>query len=254
MAIAVWIWGVQALASGGSLAARRPWTMLASGRRYQPQVRAHPLFLQANRRITGAWTAYFAAAAVASAAVGPWASLALAAPTPLLGWLSYRYGDRYAASRLASPPSQPTASPMNREGAMSTSQEDLRALIEGKSDDELLAAVGEAAPSYQAFIEQTMAGMVEALDPAAAEDCVIGYEITTPDGMYAYRVEVRDGAVTTEEREPTDARVVLGLSLPDYLRLINGLLDGTQAFMSGRLKLRGDVMFAPQIERIFRRG
>jgi hypothetical protein len=230
--------------------------MLASGRRYQPQVRAHPLFAQANRRITWAWTAYFAAAAVVAAVIGPWASLALAAPTPLLGWLSYRYGDRYATSRLAQAQSAapPTASPTNREAAMSTSQEDLRALIEGKSDDELLAAVGEAAPSFQAFIDQTMAGMVEALDPAAAEDCVIGYEITTPDGMYAYRVEVRDGAVTTEERDPTDARVVLGLSLPDYLRLINGLLDGTQAFMSGRLKLRGDVMFAPQIERIFRRG
>lgn len=252
MAIAVWIWGAQALASAGSLAARRPWTTLASGRRYQSHVRVHPLFAQANRRITWAWTAYFAAAAAASAAIGPWASLALAAPTPLLGWLSYRYGDRYATSRLAQ--GQPIASPTtNREGTMSTSQEDLRALIEGKTDDELLAAVLEAAPSYQAFIDQTMAGMVEALDPAAAEDCMIGYEITAPDGMYAYRVEVRDGAVTTEQREPADARVVLGLSLPDYLRLINGLLDGTQAFMSGRLKLRGDVMFAPQIERIFRR-
>jgi putative sterol carrier protein len=45
---------------------------------------------------------------------------------------------------------------------------------------------------------------------------------------------------------------VLQLSLPEYLRLITGLLDGTEAFMSGRMKIRGDVMFAPQIGRMFR--
>lgn len=68
MDVASWIWGLQAVASCGSLAARRPWTALASGRRYPPQVRAHPLFAVSNRRITTAWTLYFAAAATVTAA------------------------------------------------------------------------------------------------------------------------------------------------------------------------------------------
>lgn len=178
----------------------------------------------------------------------PWVSLAFTAPTPLLGWFSFRYGDRYAAARLP----QLTVSkgiPMSN-----NRQEVLRALIDGKSDDEILDAVKAASGSYEAFIDESMLGMVDAFEPDAAEDCVIGYEITTPDGTYVYRVEVRGTTVTTERRDPTDARVVLGLALPDYLRLINGLLAGTEAFMTGHLKLRGDVMFAPQIERIFRRG
>ncbi len=68
----------------------------------------------------------------------------------------------------------------------------------------------------------------------------------------SYRIEVRDHAVDAVRRPPDDARVVLQLNTPEYLRLITGLLDGTEAFMSGRMRIRGDVMFAPQIGRMFR--
>jgi hypothetical protein len=242
----IWIWGVQAAFSGGSLAVGRPWTSLVSGRRYPPHVRAHPLYVSANRRITAAWTVYFALAAVITAVTTPWVSMVFIAPTPLLGWLSFIAGDRYAAARLA------TASDSNEGNVMSTDRQDaLRALIDGKTDDEILQAVRDAG-GYEAFLEETMAGMVDAFDADAAEDCLIGYEIVAPDATYAYRVHVRGDVVRTERGDTDDARVVLGLALPDYLRLINGLLDGTQAFMDGRLKLRGDVMFAPQIARIFR--
>jgi putative sterol carrier protein len=246
MNVAVWIWSAQMSASVGSVAVGRPWTALVSGRRYPPQVRAHPLFAAANRRITAVWAAYFAVAAIVSAFTAPWTSLLFAAPTPALAWLSYRAGNGYAAARLAQP--IPT-----KEGAMTDDRQDaLRALVEGKSDEEILAAALAEAGTFDAVLDQTMDGMREALDPDAAEDCVIGYEIETPDATYGYRVEVRGRDVIIEQRSPDDARVVLGLALPDYLRLINGLLDGTQAFMSGRMKLRGDVMFAPQIARIFR--
>src|SRR3954468_15858932 len=86
VSIGIWIWGVQAGFSGGSLAAGRPWTSLASGRRYPPHVRGHPLYIAANRLITAAWTAYFALAAVVAALTAPWVSIVFIAPTPLLGW------------------------------------------------------------------------------------------------------------------------------------------------------------------------
>ena len=35
------------------------------------------------------------------------------------------------------------------------------------------------------------------------------------------------------------------------LRLITGQLDGMQAFMSGTLKIEGDVMFAAQMQQMF---
>jgi hypothetical protein len=140
-----------------------------------------------------------------------------------------------------------------RDAMTDNRQAALRALIDGRSDPELLDTVRDASGSYEAFLNETMGGMVQAFEPKAAQDCVIGYEILAPDGTYVYRVEVQGNTVTIEQRPPAKARVVLGLSLPDYVRLISGLLDGTQAFMTGRLKLRGDVMFAPQIARIFPR-
>src|SRR5437016_4884825 len=72
-----------------------PWTALLSRRRYPDHIRAHPLFAEANLVITGAWTVYFTAAAAATALAGSWMAIAFTVPTPLLGWLSYRVGDRY---------------------------------------------------------------------------------------------------------------------------------------------------------------
>ena len=129
---------------------------------------------------------------------------------------------------------------------------ELHALIDGRSDEEILAAVGAIPGGSSELLDETMAGMADALDPDAAEDCVLGYEIEAPEGTHAYRIEVRGQRVTAEHRDPADARVVLCLTLPNYLRLISGLLDGTDAFMTGRMRIRGDVMFAPQIGRIFR--
>jgi SCP-2 sterol transfer family len=245
MSVGTLIWAVQAAGSGGSLVVGRPWTALLSRRRYPEQVRVHPLFPEANQVITGAWTVYFALATAATALTGTWASIAFTMPTPLLGWLSYRVGDRYAPWKLRR--SEPKgAAPMT-----TAAQNELRAQITDKTDDEILALMSETAGGVEGVLTDTVVGMGDALDPDAAEDCVVGYEIESTDAVYAYRIEVRGRDVQTERRAPSDARVVLQLNVPEYLRLITGLLDGTEAFMTGRMKIRGDVMFAPQIGRMF---
>ncbi len=246
ISIGVWIWGAQGAVSLASLLAGRPWTALLSGRRYDEQVRAHPLFTAANRWITGGWTAYFALAATVTALTTPWAGLAFAAPTPLLGWASFRIGERYADRRL-----QPSTTEGNTDMASTPEQELLRTMISGKSDDEILALLRESPGGTAAVLEMTMAGMADALDPDNAHDCVVGYEIDAEGDTVSYRIEVRGTDVEAARRPLDDARVVLQLSAPEYLRLVTGLLDGTEAFMSGRMRIRGDVMFAPQIGRMF---
>lgn len=131
-------------------------------------------------------------------------------------------------------------------------QDELRAQILDKTDDEILALMSGAPGGIEGVLDDTVAGMADALDPDAAQDCVVGYEIDSGGETYGYRIEVHGHDVQTERRAPSDARVVLQLSVPEYLRLITGLLDGTEAFMSGRMKIRGDVMFAPQVGRMFR--
>jgi putative sterol carrier protein len=131
------------------------------------------------------------------------------------------------------------------------SQSMLREMITDKGDDEILDLLRESPGGIEGVLDATVAGMAEALDPDNAQDCVVGYEIDSGGEHFAYRVEVRGHDVEAERCSPSDARVVLQLNVPEYLRLITGLLDGTEAFMSGRMRIRGDVMFAPQIGRMF---
>lgn len=132
--------------------------------------------------------------------------------------------------------------------------DDARAILEqavkSKSDEEINQFV-ETMGGAEAVITLTLEGMKAALNPDKAQDCVIGYEIAEGDTTHAYAVTIKDKQASYEKRDPADARVTLGLTMPDYLRLIAGDLDGMQAFMQGKLKLKGDMMFAQQVPQMF---
>ena len=132
--------------------------------------------------------------------------------------------------------------------------DDARALlaeaVKGKSDDEIMALVGTFGGT-EAALDTIFEGMKSALNPENAIDCVVGYELTEDSTTHSYAVTVKDKAATYEKREPTDARVTIGLSVVDFLRLITGDLDAMQAFMQGKLKLKGDMMFAQQVPQMF---
>ncbi|WP_323119845.1 SCP2 sterol-binding domain-containing protein [Burkholderia alba] len=87
-----------------------------------------------------------------------------------------------------------------------------------------------------------------AIDPQATAglDRVLQFNISQP----AY-VSIRDGAceVTTGTDEAAD--LTLTLSDDDLVSLLTGKLDGMTAAMSGRLKLKGDLALAQQLNRYF---
>src|SRR5205807_7163401 len=97
--VAAWVWFGQAVGSGATLAVRRPWTGALAARRYEPEVRRHPWFTQANELITGGWTLYFVVAGLVTALTASWVGLVLVAPTPLLAVASFKIGDGYARWR-----------------------------------------------------------------------------------------------------------------------------------------------------------
>jgi putative sterol carrier protein len=122
--------------------------------------------------------------------------------------------------------------------------------VKDKSDDEILEFL-KGAGGVEQTLDMTFEGMKDALQPDKAQDCVIGYKLTEGGTTYPYAVVIKDKKATYEKRDPSDARVTLGMSVPDYLRLISGNLDGMQAFMQGKLKLEGDMMFAQSIQQMF---
>lgn len=134
------------------------------------------------------------------------------------------------------------------------SREELAAMIEGKSDDEINAGVAEmGTEKVLGQIFEYMAGRFQP-ERASGQSAVIGWDITSPEGTHSYQLKVADGTCTTAQGNAESARVTLGMALPDFLRFLTGKLDGMQAFMAGKLKLSGDMMFAQSMQSWFATG
>ena len=121
------------------------------------------------------------------------------------------------------------------------SDEDLKAQLEGLGEDNVLREIFGRMP--EAFLAEKAAGT----------DATIQYDITTSEGVKQWTVAVTDGACTTSEGPADDPRITLQLGIVDFVRLIFGQAEGTQLFMTGKLKLKGDMMFAMQMQTWFNR-
>ena len=91
-------------------------------------------------------------------------------------------------------------------------------------------------------------------DRAQGVDGVIDCKILDrPDGGYDhYQVVVRDGGCSVS-REPTErARVTFRVKPVDFLKLATGNASGPKLFLTGGLKIEGDLMFAARVPDLFR--
>ena len=133
-----------------------------------------------------------------------------------------------------------------------SSPEELRALIEGRSDEEINA--GLKVSGVEKALDAVFDGMVQAFIPekAKGQGAVIQYDVGTADGKHSYQLKVDGGTCTVSKGSPESARVTLALAAPDFLRLVTGKLNGQTAFFQGKLKLSGDMMFAQTMQSWFK--
>ena len=127
----------------------------------------------------------------------------------------------------------------------------LAEMIGDRSDEEINSFIAEA--GKENVLGPIFQGMQERFLPEKAADkaAVIQYDIGLAEGTESYQVDVHDGTCTTSQGTAKEPTVTLALSGPDFLRLVSGKLDGVQAFMSGKLKLKGDMMLAQTMQRWF---
>lgn len=113
--------------------------------------------------------------------------------------------------------------------------------VRGIGTDEVLRAI--------------FSGMEEAFVPerAAGVDSTIQYDISTEDGTKTWSVSFAGGKCATSEGPATNPRLTLQIGLIDFIRLIFGQAEGPQLFMTGKIKLQGDMMFAMQMQGFFKR-
>jgi putative sterol carrier protein len=130
-------------------------------------------------------------------------------------------------------------------------REQLAAIVEGKSDDEI-NEVGKQ-QGFKTILSPIFQAMASRFQPdkAAGQSAVIQYDITTPDETVSYSMSIADGKCELNEGPGENPRVTLEISFPNWLRMVAGKADGMQLFMSGQLKISGDMMFAQVIQSWF---
>ena len=130
---------------------------------------------------------------------------------------------------------------------------DLGALIDGRSDEQINSEVGKQ--GVDKVLGDVFSAMAAAFVPSAAagQSAIVQYDVSASDGVHSYQLKCGDGKCVVQKGGGEPSRITLGLSLPDFLRLIGGKLDGMQAFMSGKLKIGGDMMFAQTMQSWFAR-
>jgi putative sterol carrier protein len=85
-------------------------------------------------------------------------------------------------------------------------------------------------------------------------DAVVDWKIkdTKSDGVDHYQVTIKDGKCRVS-RHPTETpRATIELDAVDFLRLAAGVAEGPQLFMTGKLKIEGDLMWTANLASLFR--
>lgn len=70
------------------------------------------------------------------------------------------------------------------------------------------------------------------------------------DGAGQWKVDVQDGAVSVTEG-PGDADVTISASEDTFDRITGGELNPTTAYMSGKIKIKGDMGAAMKLQKLF---
>jgi putative sterol carrier protein len=137
----------------------------------------------------------------------------------------------------------------------SVDPEQIAGVISQVTDEQLRE--GLAGPQREAILAEVFRRMEEHFKPESAQgvDAVVHWKITgRPDGGYDHwEIVVRDGkCAATNKPQHDEARATLTLDAVDFMRLVTGNVAGPMMFMSGKLKIEGDLMFTAQVQSMFR--
>ncbi len=106
--------------------------------------------------------------------------------------------------------------------------------------DEWAQAVTEAVNQSDAFKQQ-----------ASGKTAKVQNVVTAPDGEKKYYFTVENGQAAVSAGEIPDAEATLTTDYETSTALSKGELNGTAAYMSGKLKINGDLMKLMQLQGMF---
>jgi putative sterol carrier protein len=107
-------------------------------------------------------------------------------------------------------------------------------------------------PMRGGILAEVFRRMEQHFRPGSDADAVIHWTITGEnEAEDRWEVVIGGGKCTASTELRSEPRVSLKLDGVDFLRLVTGNAIGPMLFMSGKLKIEGDLMFAAQIQSMF---
>ncbi len=93
------------------------------------------------------------------------------------------------------------------------------------------------------------------VDPAKVKGMNVTYQfVITGDGGGEWAVTISDGQISVTEGKAEKANITLTISANDFLDLVAGKLNGQTAFLTGKLKIQGDMTLALKLQSVFNLG
>lgn len=135
----------------------------------------------------------------------------------------------------------------NSETNAETRFAELTTLLETHDAAELDSALGDRPGGVDGALDLIFETMAAGIDPAKLKGDRAGFEVTTSGGVRPYVIEAAGGACAARRGSDGTQQVTIGLSLADLLGMAAGRLNGQQAFLSGRLAVRGNPLLGMKL-------
>jgi putative sterol carrier protein len=129
--------------------------------------------------------------------------------------------------------------------------ETLARLIGTLSDEELKAGLAKNADVLIAEIFRRIPDQVS--DEAKQQDGVVQFKIggRRDAGSQRWFIVLRDGGCEVGRNLDLKPRVTLSMSELSFLKLVTGNVNPIELFLSRRLRIRGDLVFAARLQAFF---
>ena len=87
-------------------------------------------------------------------------------------------------------------------------------------------------------------------DKAAGTNATIQYEVSG-EGGGTWHAVIKDGSCTVRDGAASNPSLTLQISAQDWLDMLSGKQSGQMLFMSGKLKVKGDMGLAMKLGSMF---
>jgi putative sterol carrier protein len=91
-------------------------------------------------------------------------------------------------------------------------------------------------------------------EQAKSTEAVVDWKIkdSKTDRVDHYQLIVKDGKARVSRKPTETPRATLEMDTVDFVRLAAGVKQGPELFMSGRIKIEGDLMWTASLASLFR--